>query len=155
MDSTNIQSTDINDIIYKPVISSFPSFAKKSSNKRITINIGGVRFETYYGTLKWVEESRLAHLTETNSDFDPQTNEYFFDRDPNAFLAILNYYRTGKLHAPSDICGNLFYEELNYWGISEKKIQPCCWTKYSATRDCDEILRNVMDSIENKSGLYT
>ncbi len=125
MSSTTKQTPQINDIIYKPVSTNLSSFAEKissrldGSNKRITLNIGGVRFETYYGTLKLIEESRLAQLTETNSDFDPVTNEYFFDRDPNAFLAILNYYRTGKLHAPSDICGNLFFEELNYWGISE------------------------------------
>jgi hypothetical protein len=123
------------------------------TNKRIIINIGGVRFETYKNTLKLVEESRLANLSETNSDFDPINNEYFFDRDPDSFQAILNYFRTGKLHAPGEICGNLFYEELEFWGINEQSIQPCCWTKYSTMRNCDEILKHVMDHIDEPEGI--
>ncbi len=123
------------------------------TNKRIIINIGGVRFETYKNTLKLVEESRLANLSETNSDFDSINNEFFFDRDPDSFQAILNYFRTGKLHAPAEICGNLFYEELEFWGISEQSIQPCCWTKYSTMRNCDEILKNVMDHIDEPEGI--
>ena len=163
--NSNKQPPHISEIVYKPVAGSlysninnqfkFPSRENSNNgNKRVTINIGGVRFETYKTTLMLIQESRLANLTETNSDYDPVHNEYFFDRDPNSFLAILNYYRTGKLHAPADVCGNLFYEELNFWGISEQSIQPCCWTNYSAMRDCDEILRKVMDSIEEPDGNF-
>jgi hypothetical protein len=123
------------------------------TNKRITINIGGIRFETYKNTLNLIEESRLANLSETNSDYDSINNEYFFDRDPDSFQAILNYFRTGKLHAPGHICGNLFYEELEFWGINEQSIQPCCWTKYSVMRDCDEILNDVMDHIDEPEGI--
>ena len=123
------------------------------TNKRITINIGGIRFETYKNTLNLIEESRLANLSETNSDYDPINNEYFFDRDPDSFQAILNYFRTGKLHAPGEICGNLFYEELEFWGINEQSIQPCCWTKYSTMRNCDEILKHVMDHIDEPEGI--
>jgi hypothetical protein len=113
----------------------------------VMLNIGGIRFETYSSTLKLIPESRLANLTETNSDYDPIKNEYFFDRDPGSFLAILNFYRTGSLHAPMDLCGNLFYQELNFWGIPETSIQPCCWTHYSQKRDADEVLKKVMESI--------
>jgi len=56
-------------------------------------------------------------MSEQNSDYDPIQNEYFFDRDPDSFQAILNYFRTGKLHAPSELCGNLFYEELEFRGM--------------------------------------
>ncbi|KAK6041165.1 hypothetical protein COOONC_21330 [Cooperia oncophora] len=30
---------------------------------------------------------------------------------------ILNYYRTGKLHYPTNVCGPLFEEELEFWGL--------------------------------------
>ena len=159
------QPHNLSDLVHKPIVgrlsSSFleghmPGLDSSNSNnnnnndyQKVTLNIGGVRYETYKKTLKVIQESRLANLTETNSDFDPIHNEYFFDRDPNSFLAILNYYRTGKLHAPVDVCGNLFNEELNFWGIGEQSIQPCCWTNYSAMRDCDEILKKVMDSIDD------
>jgi hypothetical protein len=119
-------------------------------NSRIVINVGGVRFETYKSTLDLISESRLANLTLTNSDYDPARKEYFFDRDPASFHAILNYFRTGKLHAPNTVCGNLFYDELNYWGIDERSIQACCWTTYSAKRECDAILKKFVDKFESE-----
>lgn len=128
--------------------------AAQLTGKRIVINVGGTRFETYRSTLRLLPESRLAQLSPTNSDFDSTRVEYFFDRDPSSFAAILNYYRTGKLHVPNDVCGNLFFEELNFWGIGELSIQPCCWTTYSTKRDCDEILRKVMDDFEDGEGNF-
>ena len=47
----------------------------------------------------------------------------------------------GKLHAPADICGPLFEEELNYWGLDEKSMEPCCWSKYTEHRDAEENLK--------------
>ena len=147
---------------------------KKNECKRIRLNIGGQIFETYKSTLRLIIESRLANLTETNSDYDEikkvsfltifhrsfditsycfffNLKEYFFDRDPNSFIAILNYFRTGHLHTPHNVCGNLFYGELEFWGIDEREIQPCCWTGYSKQRDCNEILNKVIDGIETNS----
>jgi hypothetical protein len=124
-----------------------------SANKRIIINVSGVRYETYTSTLKLIPESRLANLSATNSDYDPKRNEYFFDRHPGAFIAILNYYRTGKLHSPRDLCGNQFYEELNYWGITQYAIEPCCWTTYSQQRDVDERLKQITENIETEGKL--
>ena len=46
----------------------------------------------------------------------------------------------GKLHAPTDVCGPLFEEELAFWGIDEKQIEPCCWPTYRAHRDAQETL---------------
>ena len=124
------------------------SYQRPKNNRRIVINVGGIRYETYRTTLKLISESRLANISPTNSDYDPIKDEYFFDRDPNSFLAILNFYRTGRLHAPSSVCGNLFYEELTFWGISEHSIQPCCWTGYNTNRECDEILKKVLGEFE-------
>ena len=38
------------------------------------------------------------------------------------FAQILNYYRTGKLHYPTDVCGPLFEEELEYWGLDSNQV---------------------------------
>jgi hypothetical protein len=120
------------------------------NDKRVIINVGGIRYETYSNTLKLIPESRLANLSETNSDYDPIKNEYFFDRHPGAFVAILNFFRTGKLHAPTDLCVNLFSEELHFWNIDLLSFEPCCWTAFSSHRDADETLRKIMlkDEIE-------
>ncbi|KAG9280500.1 potassium voltage-gated channel subfamily C member 1-like isoform X2 [Astyanax mexicanus] len=67
-------------------------------------------------------------------------NEYFFDRHPGVFAYVLNYYRTGKLHCPADVCGPLFEEELSFWGIDETDVEPCCWMTYRQHRDAEEAL---------------
>ena len=36
-----------------------------------------------------------------------------------------------------DICGPMFEEELRYWGIEEKLIEPCCWMNYIKHRDAE------------------
>ena len=125
------------------------NYVDLNMKKRVTINVGGIRYETYKNTLKLIPESRLANLSETNSDYDPIKREYFFDRHPGAFIAILNFFRTGKLHAPPDVCVNLFSEELNFWGISELSIEPCCWTSFSSQRDADNTLARILDKQED------
>ncbi|KAA0185529.1 hypothetical protein HAZT_HAZT003834 [Hyalella azteca] len=44
----------------------------------------------------------------------------------------MNYYRTGKLHYPTDVCGPLFEEELEFWGLDSNQVEPCCWMTYTA-----------------------
>ena len=44
---------------------------------------------------------------------------------------VLNYYRTGKLHYPTDVCGPLFEEELEFWGLDSNQVEPCCWMTYT------------------------
>ena len=130
------------------------SALNRAENQRVVINVGGTRFETYKSTLNLISESRLANLSPINSDYDPVRNEYFFDRDPSSFQAILNYFRSGTLHAPNTVCGNRFYSELNFWGICEQSIQPCCWTAYSAKRECDEIMKKMTDDFDDKGFLF-
>lgn len=112
---------------------------------RVMINVGGMRHETFRSTLKIFPDTRLGWIATNGSEsidaYDPVRNEYFFDRHPTAFSQILNFYRTGKLHAPTDICGPLFEEELTYWGLEEKSMEPCCWPKYNEHRDAQENLK--------------
>ncbi len=92
------------------------------------------RHETYKATLKKIPATRLSRLTENLGNYDPVLNEYFFDRHPGVFAQILNYYRTGKLHYPTDVCGPLFEEELEYWGLDSNQVEPCCWMTYTQVR---------------------
>lgn len=39
--------------------------------------------------------------------------------------------RTGKLHYPTDVCGPLFEEELEFWGLDSNQVEPCCWMTYT------------------------
>ncbi|XP_077450192.1 voltage-gated potassium channel KCNC2 [Stigmatopora argus] len=149
---------------------------KFDDNQRVVLNVGGTRHETYKSTLKTLPGTRLALLAgsdaESDCDSEPssvadrlqqvpgfieynaRSNEYFFDRHPGVFAYVLNYYRTGKLHCPADVCGPLFEEELFFWGIDETDVEPCCWMTYRQHRDAEEALDvfelNVVDTAEQE-----
>lgn len=124
-------------------MSEMDSEMKALRNKdRIVLNVGGVKHETFKSTLRNFPDTRLAWtVTDNFSDYDEEKNEYFFDRHPGVFQQIINFYRTGKLHCPSDVCGPLFEEELNFWGIDEKQMEPCCWSTYTLHREAQENLK--------------
>lgn len=110
---------------------------------RITLNVGGIKYKAYKSTLKKIPATRLSRLTESLANYDPLANEYFFDRHPGVFAQILNYYRTGKLHYPTNVCGPLFEEELEFWGLDANQVEPCCWMTYTAHRDTQDTLATL------------
>ncbi|KAK6629941.1 hypothetical protein RUM43_003762 [Polyplax serrata] len=114
---------------------------------RIILNVGGIRYETYKTTLKKIAATRLSRLTEALANYDPVLNEYFFDRHPGVFAQILNYYRTGKLHYPTNVCGPLFEEELEFWGLDSNQVEPCCWSTYSRHRETEATLA-ILDKLD-------
>ncbi|GIY59136.1 potassium voltage-gated channel protein Shaw [Caerostris extrusa] len=117
------------------------------AENRVVLNVGGIRHETYKATLKKIPATRLSRLTEALANYDPVLNEYFFDRHPGVFAQILNYYRSGKLHYPTDVCGPLFEEELEFWGLDSNQVEPCCWMTYTQHRDTKETLA-VLDQLD-------
>ncbi|KAH8329554.1 hypothetical protein KR074_012647 [Drosophila pseudoananassae] len=112
-----------------------------------TLDFCHCRYETYKATLKKIPATRLSRLTEALANYDPVLNEYFFDRHPGVFTQILNYYRTGKLHYPTDVCGPLFEEELEFWGLDSNQVEPCCWSTYSIHRDTQNTLA-ILDKLD-------
>lgn len=107
-------------------------------SRRALINVGGSRHEILWSVLGRLPHSRLGRLQDVTNyeeinelcdDFDPDENEFYFDRHPRAFASILNFYRTGKLHLVDEICVQAFAEDLEYWGIDELYLEPCCQHK--------------------------
>ena len=83
---------------------------RRSDDKRMKLNIGGVIFETWASTLESIKGTRLAllaHLKEADESWDRDRQEFFFDRHPGAFTTILHYYRSDELHIDQNICGNI------------------------------------------------
>ena len=90
--------------------------------------------------------------------YDKKVPEYFFDRNPENFAAILNFYRTDKFHVTGRGCALvlqkgkwfdlmitkhklicfelilfkswMFLLYLEYWGIDQFLLEPCCALKY-------------------------
>ena len=110
----------------------------------IVINVGGVRHETKRQALQTLPNSRLAHLNE-KSNYRKKEKEYYFDRHPGIFAAILNMYRTGALHMPGDVCGPAFKEELEFWKLDEGQIQECCWIRYNVDKGAKHTLGKLAE----------
>nr|XP_047133800.1 potassium voltage-gated channel subfamily C member 1 isoform X2 [Hydra vulgaris] len=93
---------------------------RKRTNDRVIINVGGVKHECFIETIKAFPDTRLYWIAEAamqNKDFDYESNEFFFDRHPGCFQNILNYFRTGKLHCPNDVCGPLFQQIAAFFSL--------------------------------------
>ncbi|XP_050408726.1 potassium voltage-gated channel subfamily C member 1 isoform X2 [Patella vulgata] len=134
------QNSRSDDIIHEDVCSCQNSKPKYTANKKrrrggskdtVKMNIGGHIFETYRSTLRRLKNSMLANDEKLKLYYRPESGDYFFDRDPTAFAAVLNYLRSGELHIPTNMCGPSLQNELVFWGIDELDIERCCWTNYN------------------------
>ncbi|ESO98689.1 hypothetical protein LOTGIDRAFT_226490 [Lottia gigantea] len=98
----------------------------------VTLNVGGQIFKTYVDTLLRVKSSRLTSIARRalNVQSNCCDQEYFFDRNPDVFAAIIDYCRFNKLHLPKNICSLYIRNELEFWGISESDISKCCQKAY-------------------------
>ncbi|KAI2648801.1 Potassium voltage-gated channel subfamily C member 1 [Labeo rohita] len=110
------------------------SEASEGSSEKIVINVSGVKYETYKSTLMTLPGSRLAKLVDTEKPL----SEIFFDRNPEVFAHVLQYYRSGKLHCPTNLCGLLLEEEFAFWGVSGSDVEPCCWATFRQNKDTIE-----------------
>ncbi|XP_074863824.1 voltage-gated potassium channel KCNC1-like [Carettochelys insculpta] len=122
------------------------------SKEKIILNVGGIRHETYYSTLRAFPGTKLCSLTEAHAstiyDYNPTTKEFFFDRSAQLFNYVLSYYRTKHLHCPTDTCKSVFEEELAFWEISDAQLAPCCWLKL-ANKDSQPEEFSVWDETEH------
>ena len=122
-------------------------------NTRLVFNIGGQRHETFVSTLKAVPGTRLSwiadnyQLLEQSPVFDIEKKEFFFDRNPACFEAILNYFRIGQLHYPNNVCGPVFKTELNFWGLDEEQMESCCWEAYTIDREKNDKMKGFKGPI--------
>ena len=56
--------------------------------------------------------------------FDPNRNEYFFDRCRIAFEAILYYYQSsGRLRRPGNVPLDIFVEEVRFYELGDEVLE--------------------------------
>ena len=99
------------------------------ADEKVKINVSGRHFETWRHTLDKYPDTLLGS-NEKEFFYDEETKEYFFDRDPELFRHILNYYRTGKLHYPKHECISAYDEEVSFFGILPDIMGDCCYEDY-------------------------
>lgn len=101
----------------------------------LRLNIGGTRYMLLVDALLRAEPSgflaKFVQLTHTArlkvaDAYLPAEDSYFFQRSPVAFEAIFQYYATGVVHRPSEVCPASFLSELDFWRISHQHVGSCC-----------------------------
>jgi len=115
---------------------------KQKKGELASLNVGGQVHQTLWSTLEKLPESRLGRLASATSEEERQglvdkfaDNSYFFDRQPSFFSEILNYYRTGELWIPEDVCPTTVSTELEYWGIQENEMMSYCLDRLLERRE--------------------
>jgi len=123
--------------------SPFIIIANKLLTGPVILNIGGKKHEVQWDTLNKFPTSRLGRLRncvthrglqELCNAYSLAKREYYFDRSPRNFDAILGLYRTDKLHLSQGVCVQDFCEELEYWGLNDLHLEPCCQHTYYRAR---------------------
>ncbi|KAL4617252.1 potassium voltage-gated channel subfamily V member 2-like [Arapaima gigas] len=115
-----------------------------SKNYMLNINVGGKAYQISYRVAARYPKTRIGRLAtyrdhnrklDLCDDYIVQNNEYFFDRDPDIFRSIFNFYRTGILCIKDELCPRNFLEEINYWGVRIKNTQRCCRISFEERQD--------------------
>ncbi|XP_059911202.1 potassium voltage-gated channel subfamily V member 1 isoform X2 [Gadus macrocephalus] len=90
----------------------------------LVVNVGGCRYQVSRDLLAPHPDTRLGRLARSGpastldlcDDADLPRNEFFFDRSSQTFQ--------------EDLCAVSFLQEIQYWGIEEVLIGPCCRERY-------------------------
>ncbi|KAI1285187.1 Potassium voltage-gated channel protein Shab [Halotydeus destructor] len=121
---------------------------------KMLVNVGGVRHEILWLTIEKFPNTRLGRLQECRTEdailsycdhYSYEDNEYFFDKNPRIFAAIISCYRTGKLHIPDEFCLTELVTELRYWGFDESLLDMCCQQKYRGRKILYQEMRNDLE----------
>ncbi|KAL3083168.1 hypothetical protein niasHS_010970 [Heterodera schachtii] len=107
-----------------------------SREKLFRLNIGGRSFSFRCDTVLEAREpnsflARLVRLDHSNrllltDGFLAKTNEYYLERNVRVAEHVVDYFLTGKLHKPIDVCPQRFSEELLFWRLTRVELAPCC-----------------------------
>ena len=88
------------------------------TERRITINVGGERFQTYENTLARYPDSLLGSLERRQEFYNADRNELVFPtRNKNVFNAILFFYQAEILSRPVDVPLDVFLEEIKFFDL--------------------------------------
>ena len=115
----------------------------------VKLNVGGTKFYTKISTLQKHPETRLGQLNFQSQEYIAEKHFFFFDRNPELFNIILDFYRNGSVHLPSGICSALMEIELEFWGIPFNNISECCRSNIVNANNELETIKNIKNVFGN------
>lgn len=90
---------------------------------RVIINVSGRIFSTYKNTLEHFPNTLLGSSSDRRLYYDKIRKEYFFERHPLCFEAILYFYQSrGRLYRPKDVPIDVFIDELEFFKFEREII---------------------------------
>ncbi|KAL3994275.1 Ion transport family protein [Acanthocheilonema viteae] len=100
------------------------SSMKRLGRNLITINVSGLKFQTYESTLERYPLTLLGNSFKRNRFWDPKNNEYFFDRHRTSFESILYTYQSGGVvKRPESVPIDMFIKELKFFEMGEELLE--------------------------------
>uniref|UniRef100_A0A1A8F0Q5 Potassium voltage-gated channel, subfamily F, member 1a n=1 Tax=Nothobranchius korthausae TaxID=1143690 RepID=A0A1A8F0Q5_9TELE len=138
--------------------------SEASEEVEIVVNIGGVKQVLYGDVLNRYPDTRLAELVDCSltspeeisslcDDYDPDTGEFYFDRDPEAFKCIIELYYYGEIHVKRGICPMCFMKEMDFWKIGSDFLDECCKSHLKEVEDeLAEIAERVRTILVDREG---
>lgn len=103
-----------------------PEIDFPDDDKIVVLNVSGRRFQIRDYFLS-IYPNTLLGSKARNIFYDKIKNEFFFDRDPDTFRYIWNFYHSGQLHCPRDDCVQSFLDEVAFFGLDISMLCECCW----------------------------
>ena len=90
---------------------------------RLVFNVSGTIFETFETTLKRYPKTLLSNKKRRQAFYSPHTDDYFLNRNPKCFEAILYFYQShGSLRCPLNISVDVFEAECRFFELSNHHI---------------------------------
>ncbi|CAB3411389.1 unnamed protein product [Caenorhabditis bovis] len=112
------------------------SIGRGAPESIVTINVAGMRFQTFESTLARYPNSLLGDPTKRRHFYIPETNEYFFDRHrtTNAavsyetrqylFESILYIYQSnGRVKRPEIVPIDVFLREMRFYEMGDELLE--------------------------------
>lgn len=135
--------------------------SEASEEPEVVVNIGGVKQVLYGDILSRFPNTRLAELVNCPQeeilslcdDYDSETGEFYFDRDPEAFKCIIELYYYGEIHMKRGICPICFMKEMEFWRIGADCLDDCCKGHLQEVEDeLAEIAEKVRTILVDREG---
>lgn len=95
-------------------------------DRLVTLNVSGRRFQIQDYFLS-IHPNTLLGGKARSLFYDAANNEFFFDRDPDCFRYIWDFYHSGQLHCPREECFQFFLDEITFFGLDVTMLCNCCW----------------------------